>query len=81
MQTADGLAPVYRVKLANVKLGDVALYDLDGPVQEKTKSHFLFDPGSPIRLLKFNIPIDWTSFFAGYIFKIFRSGIQKRLSA
>ena len=33
-QTANGLAPVYRVKLAQVSLGDITLRDIDGVVHE-----------------------------------------------
>lgn len=33
-QTANGLAPVYRVKLNSVKLGDIALSNVDGLVHE-----------------------------------------------
>jgi aspartyl protease family protein len=33
-QTANGLAPVYRVRLSNVKLGDITLYDVDGLVHQ-----------------------------------------------
>lgn len=33
-QTANGPAPVYRVKLTNVKLGGITLYDVDGLVHQ-----------------------------------------------
>jgi aspartyl protease family protein len=33
-QTANGVAPVYRVKLAQVTLGDITLRDIDGVVHE-----------------------------------------------
>ncbi len=33
-QTANGVAPVYKVKLAQVTLGDITLRDIDGMVQE-----------------------------------------------
>jgi aspartyl protease family protein len=33
-QTANGRAPVYRVKLAQVRLGDITLRDIDGLVHE-----------------------------------------------
>lgn len=35
-QTANGLAPVYRVKLNNVKLGDITLHNIDGLVHENS---------------------------------------------
>lgn len=35
-QTANGLAPVYRVKLNNVKLGDITLNNVDGLVHENS---------------------------------------------
>lgn len=35
-QTANGVTPVYRVKLSNVKLGDITLNDVDGVVHEKS---------------------------------------------
>lgn len=34
-QTANGVTPVYKVKLSSVKLGDIALNDVDGVVHEK----------------------------------------------
>jgi aspartyl protease family protein len=34
-QTANGLTPVYKVKLSSVKLGDITLNDVDGVVHEK----------------------------------------------
>jgi aspartyl protease family protein len=33
-QTANGVTPIYRVKLAQVTLGDITLRDIDGIVQE-----------------------------------------------
>jgi aspartyl protease family protein len=33
-QTANGLTPVYKVRLSNVKLGDITLNDVDGLVHE-----------------------------------------------
>jgi len=33
-QTANGVTPIYRVKLAQVTLGDITLRDIDGVVQE-----------------------------------------------
>ena len=33
-QTANGVAPVYKVRLSNVKLGDITLNDVDGLVHE-----------------------------------------------
>ena len=33
-QTANGIVPVYKVKLGNVKLGDITLTDVDGLVHE-----------------------------------------------
>ena len=33
-QTANGIAPIYRVKLANVRLGDISLNDIDGVVHD-----------------------------------------------
>jgi aspartyl protease family protein len=35
-QTANGVTPVYRVKLTSVKLGDITLNDVDGVVHEKS---------------------------------------------
>jgi aspartyl protease family protein len=35
-QTANGVMPVYRVKLAQVTLGDITLRDIDGIVQENS---------------------------------------------
>jgi len=35
-QTANGVTPIYRVKLASVKLGDITLNDVDGVVHEKS---------------------------------------------
>lgn len=35
-QTANGVVPVYRVKLAEVTLGDITLHDIDGVVHETT---------------------------------------------
>ena len=35
-QTANGITPVYRVKLSSVKLGDITLNDVDGVVHEKS---------------------------------------------
>lgn len=35
-QTANGVTPVYKVKLSNVKLGDITLNDVDGVVHEQT---------------------------------------------
>jgi len=34
-QTANGVTPVYKVKLGSVKLGDITLNDVDGVVHEK----------------------------------------------
>ncbi len=33
-QTANGIAPIYKVKLANVRLGDISLNDIDGVVHD-----------------------------------------------
>ncbi len=35
-QTANGVAPVYKVKLAKVTLGDITLQDIDGVVHENS---------------------------------------------
>ena len=35
-QTANGVTPVYKVKLSSVKLGDITLNDVDGVVHEKS---------------------------------------------
>jgi len=35
-QTANGVTPIYRVKLAQVTLGDITLRDIDGIVQENS---------------------------------------------
>jgi aspartyl protease family protein len=35
-QTANGVTPIYRVKLGSVKLGDITLNDVDGVVHEKS---------------------------------------------
>jgi len=35
-QTANGVTPIYKVKLGSVKLGDIMLSDVDGVVHEKS---------------------------------------------
>jgi len=35
-QTANGVTPIYKVKLGSVKLGDIMLNDVDGVVHEKS---------------------------------------------
>jgi aspartyl protease family protein len=35
-QTANGVTPIYKVKLGSVKLGDITLNDVDGVVHEKS---------------------------------------------
>jgi aspartyl protease family protein len=35
-QTANGVAPIYKVKLAKVTLGDITLQDIDGVVHENS---------------------------------------------
>jgi aspartyl protease family protein len=35
-QTANGVTPVYKVKLGSVKLGDITLNDVDGVVHENS---------------------------------------------
>ena len=34
VSTANGMAPIYRVKLRSVKLGSIVMYDIDASVHE-----------------------------------------------